>query len=567
MRQAERFALHTQFSGVITRIGGRAISIALAQESLLLGGAMSVERCARLVVLIFLASVCAEYAPGQQDESAESVRSRATRAEMTGRQLFEHQWEWFEPAQRRVRRRRSTETAAAVGDFIAGDGLGPLHNAKSCVECHAGGGGSGVEHNVTLITIDPRSAVRKDKENGSKALIELFPGVLGPRGVLLFNTVVHDKSTRDGYDVIRAKLADHVPGGIKESWFDPEKRDIASIAERPVLAGRYGSVDYYLSQRNSPALYGLGDIDMISRDRLIGLARRQAKNSDGKITGRVAGKFGWQGQVSSLSEFVVGACVGELGLNQVAGGVGGLIATSQAPDPVDPGYVNLASDMSLTEVINLIAFVAKIPRPVERRDEGHTIGNVLDGEASFRRIGCQACHVSEIHPVTGLFSDLLLHDMGEELQAPSPAPIAGLVDVKRLNAPRFDLEDPRRGNSSGAAYYRSPSPSFPVPYPLAKPASPRFPRGDVPESIATTSVGTSVTWDTLQREWRTPPLWGVRDTAPYLHDGRAATLEEAIQWHGGEAESSRRAYMKLSRAEKDLILAFLSSLRAPELSP
>jgi CxxC motif-containing protein (DUF1111 family) len=70
-------------------------------------------------------------------------------------------------------------------------------------------------------------------------------------------------------------------------------------------------------------------------------------------------------------------------------------------------------------------------------------------------------------------------------------------------------------------------------------------------------------WDTLQREWRTPPLWGVADTAPYLHDGRAETLEEAILWHGGEAESSRDAYAKLSRPEKDLVLAFLSSLRAP----
>jgi CxxC motif-containing protein (DUF1111 family) len=71
-------------------------------------------------------------------------------------------------------------------------------------------------------------------------------------------------------------------------------------------------------------------------------------------------------------------------------------------------------------------------------------------------------------------------------------------------------------------------------------------------------------WDTLQREWRTPPLWGVADTAPYLHDGRAETLKDAILWHGGEAESSRNAYAKLSRTDKDLVLAFLSSLRAPE---
>ena len=37
------------------------------------------------------------------------------------------------------------------------------------------------------------------------------------------------------------------------------------------------------------------------------------------------------------------------------------------------------------------------------------------------------------------------------------------------------------------------------------------------------------------QEWRTPPLWGVRDSAPYMHDGRAETLLEAISMHDGEA--------------------------------
>src|SRR6185312_8422808 len=36
-------------------------------------------------------------------------------------------------------------------------------------------------------------------------------------------------------------------------------------------------------------------------------------------------------------------------------------------------------------------------------------------------------------------------------------------------------------------------------------------------------------------EWRTPPLWGFRDSGPYLHDGRADTIDQAIALHGGEA--------------------------------
>ena len=89
------------------------------------------------------------------------------------------------------------------------------------------------------------------------------------------------------------------------------------------------------------------------------------------------------------------------------------------------------------------------------------------------------------------------------------------------------------------------------------PEQPQFPRGEVPESEV-------VYWDTLQREWRTPPLWGVADSAPYLHDGRAETLEEAVLWHGGEATASRNRFYDLSRADKDRLLAFLSSLRAPK---
>ena len=49
-------------------------------------------------------------------------------------------------------------------------------------------------------------------------------------------------------------------------------------------------------------------------------------------------------------------------------------------------------------------------------------------------------------------------------------------------------------------------------------------------------------------EWRTTPLWGVAASAPYLHDGRAPTLNEAILLHGGEAELTSKRYTALSFA-------------------
>ncbi|MEM9191907.1 MAG: di-heme oxidoredictase family protein [Myxococcota bacterium] len=73
-------------------------------------------------------------------------------------------------------------------------------------------------------------------------------------------------------------------------------------------------------------------------------------------------------------------------------------------------------------------------------------------------------------------------------------------------------------------------------------------------------------------EFRTQPLWGVASVGPYLHDGRADTLDEAIRAHGGEAEGAREAYVALSEAEQGRIVQFLESLggrsqKSPGLIP
>lgn len=58
----------------------------------------------------------------------------------------------------------------------------------------------------------------------------------------------------------------------------------------------------------------------------------------------------------------------------------------------------------------------------------------------------------------------------------------------------------------------------------------------------------------------TRSLWGLADTAPYLHDGRAITLDEAILAHGGEGEAARDAFAALSAVEKANVRIFLLSL-------
>ena len=68
------------------------------------------------------------------------------------------------------------------------------------------------------------------------------------------------------------------------------------------------------------------------------------------------------------------------------------------------------------------------------------------------------------------------------------------------------------------------------------------------------------------REWRTPALWGVglaQTVLPYsgyLHDGRARTFEEAILWHGGEAERARAAFEQMPADDRAAMVGFLRSL-------
>jgi len=68
------------------------------------------------------------------------------------------------------------------------------------------------------------------------------------------------------------------------------------------------------------------------------------------------------------------------------------------------------------------------------------------------------------------------------------------------------------------------------------------------------------------REWRTAPLWGlgltqkINPQATFLHDGRARSVEEAILWHGGEADASRQAFLALAKPQRQALLQWLQQL-------
>ena len=72
------------------------------------------------------------------------------------------------------------------------------------------------------------------------------------------------------------------------------------------------------------------------------------------------------------------------------------------------------------------------------------------------------------------------------------------------------------------------------------------------------------TGDALDPWFITARLWGIADTAPYLHDGRALTLSDAILDHGGEGTAARNAFAAPSAPERVRVLAFLRGLRTPK---
>ena len=61
-------------------------------------------------------------------------------------------------------------------------------------------------------------------------------------------------------------------------------------------------------------------------------------------------------------------------------------------------------------------------------------------------------------------------------------------------------------------------------------------------------------------EFRTEPLMGLRFATAFLHDGRATTISQAIELHGGEGLAARNRFVRLRPFERYALLRFLRSL-------
>lgn len=191
--------------------------------------------------------------------------------------------------------------------------------------------------------------------------------------------------------------------------------------ERTTHSGRF----------TTPFLFGMGMIDAIPQEALDALADPDDLNGDG-ISGRVGrdrqgrpARFGRKANVATLGDFTDEAFRLEMGLTTPdqadERSAGDVPATPEGSDPAPDPEVDAAT---LAATIDFVRFLAPPERGLPRRPE-----DAARGEELFGSLGCVACHLPALetgdHPVealahktVGLFSDLLLHDMGPELAGP-----------------------------------------------------------------------------------------------------------------------------------------------------
>lgn len=394
-------------------------------------------------------------------------RAVSAAAAAEGQVLFNHEWTPNDP-------------------LAKGDGLGPVFNATSCVGCHnqgGAGGGGAVAQNVTVY------------------------GLVGqPEHKVPPSGVVHQKAVRPEFQ----ETLSQVHSGLPRQPSIP----LAELVDRTRARPR----DVVVTQRNTPALFGDGLIDAVSDETLLSHQREHSTAArlvglngarDSKVRGRIArladgriGRFGWKLEFATLNDFVKAACANELGLSNPE--------RPQATPLGKPDYVPQGTDLSDAQCSVMTDYIRDLPAPRQVLPaDARGQKQVSAGHALFAKVGCADCHSERLGPIAGIYSDMLLHDMGVELE-------------------------------SSTGYYGSI-----IPQPTIR--NDKFAVSEQPTPA----------------EWRTAPLWGVADSGPYLHDGRAETLAQAIEMHGGEASDVAARFKEMAPADRDAIVAFLKTLRAP----
>lgn len=359
------------------------------------------------------------------------------------------------------------------------------------------------------------------------------------------------------------------------------------------FTGGDGADTYHSKERNPPALLGGGALQVLAREVSAELQRQLEHPAEmdydislyaqgvefGKVRVRKDGQmdrsgllsidpdlvvrpFGWKGTHSSLRRFAEEAFQVHHGMQSevlvqhrqefgtmprhtspATAAIFGGLGDGPPQDPDRDGVLRELRDEHLTAIS---AYLTLLPLPtLELPRAPDLVAAWQRGEGRFREIGCAGCHKP-----SWLIKDPRWEERFE-LDASRPPIVLDLRrDIQR--GPKLDHYD-----GSVAEYQIFPYTDLrrhDMGPELADRDAPAPPHRDgdrggpqIPASY-----------------FLTRPLWGLADTGPYLHDGRAVTLHDAIAAHGGEAAPVRARYLALPPADQRALQVFLLSLtRAP----
>lgn len=266
--------------------------------------------------------------------------------------------------------------------FVPGNGLGPLFNANSCGECHEDpvAGGVGDESEVHATKFIPPSTCDPLFQEGGPVIQQQATPLLQAQGVL--------------------------------------KEQIPPSATSQAL-------------RTTPQLFGFGLIDSIPEGTILEREDPDDKDQDG-ISGRAncfidgrLGRFGRKAFIPTLFEFIAGAFPIEQGITTPLQSTEETINGQPVPPDTDPApdpEIQLAEVQAVDDFVRFLA-----PPPRKEITRWSEKWQVCRGKRIFKKIGCAACHVpsmktgpSDIPALNKkkvfLYSDLLLHDMGPQLE-------------------------------------------------------------------------------------------------------------------------------------------------------
>lgn len=330
-----------------------------------------------------------------------------------------------------------------------------------------------------------------------------------------------------------------VGGAVSNAIFQPTRIDVDDGDSRgfAFFNGRF---------INPPFLFGSGGVQLLANEMtadLQALAVSAAANPgvdvpltskgvnfgtiryvDGQLdTSNVQGidadlvvrPYGRKGEFATVRSFDLDALAFHFGMQAV-----------EAFGSGDPDGDGVSNEILPGEVSALEIFTTTLEPPRQERPDA----DARAGAELFVSLGCAACHV----PFLETRSRFLGYRFPENASDPA-ANVYYRVDLAR--AP--------------TGFHRTKGGGLRIPL-FAD-----LKRHDMGPALAE-SFGSD-----LDAQFTTARLWGVSDTAPYLHDGRATTLGAAIRLHGGEAQAARDAFAALNEVAQAQLLGFLQTLRTP----